>query len=125
MFNFSESATNAYATSIDYNCLPNLYLQDCVPAHQPFPGLATTPSARSGFYRLLDVLELLPKSTLLRICSALALIPSTFGLELDELLRRLLRRTSSGSPGDSPLARAKILRTSVKLTTPDSRPLII
>ena len=47
-----------------------------------------------------------------------------FGRELEELLLRLSLRISSGSPGCRPLARANRLRTSVKLTTPESRPLM-
>ena len=76
-------------------------------------------------HRLLDVLELLPSSPLPRKNSVLARMLSTFGLELEELLRRRLRRTSSGSRGDSPLALAKRFSISVKLTTPDSRPLML
>lgn len=49
---------------------------------------------------------------------------SVLGLEFDELLRRLRLRMSSGSPGDSPDARAKRFKTSVKLTTPERRPLM-
>jgi hypothetical protein len=41
-----------------------------------------------------------------------------------ELERRRLWRSSSGSLGDRPLARAKRFRTSVKLITPDRRPLM-
>lgn len=40
-----------------------------------------------------------------------------------ELERRRRWRSSSGSLGDRPLARAKRLRTSVRLTTPVRRPL--
>lgn len=43
---------------------------------------------------------------------------------LEELLRRRRRRVASGSPGESPLARARMLSTSVKLTTPLRRPLM-
>lgn len=51
------------------------------------------------------------------------LMPSTDGRVLDELLvRRRLRRASSGSAGERPLARARRFSTSVKLTTPDRRP---
>ncbi len=71
---------------------------------------------------ILPLLLLRRTSLLLLMYSALALTPSTFGrLEL-ELLLRLLLRCSSGSDGLSPLALAKMLSTSVKLTTPDSRP---
>ena len=42
----------------------------------------------------------------------------------EELLRRRLLRASEGSVGFKPLARAKMLRTSVKETTPERRPLI-
>lgn len=77
-------------------------------------------------YRLLlvalEILVLRPSSPLDRISSPLARTLSTCGRELVELLLRRRRRTSSGSPGDSPLARASRLSTSVKLTTPDSRP---
>lgn len=77
-------------------------------------------------YRFPLALELLLNSPLLRINSALALtLPSCAGLVLDELLLLLLRREASGSPGDSPLARARMLRMSVKLTTPLSRPLML
>ena len=43
---------------------------------------------------------------------------------LDELPLRLRNRSSSGLPGDNPEARAKRLRTSVRLTTPERRPLV-
>lgn len=54
---------------------------------------------------------------------ALTLMPSTLGRLLEELLvRRRLLRASSGSAGDSPLARASKFSTSVRLTTLDRRP---
>lgn len=54
---------------------------------------------------------------------ARTLTPSTLGLVLDEelVLRRLLL-ASAGSAGDRPLALASKLSTSVRLTTPESRP---
>lgn len=54
---------------------------------------------------------------------ARTLMPSTAGRVLDELLvRRRRLRASSGSAGDKPLALARRLSTSVRLTTPDKRP---
>lgn len=63
------------------------------------------------------VLELRPRSILLRKLSML-------GRRELELERRRRWRSSSGSLGDNPLARAKRFRTSVKLTTPVRRPLM-
>jgi hypothetical protein len=61
---------------------------------------------------------------LLRMNSPLGRMLSRVGLELEELLLRRRLRTSSGSMGERPVARAKRLRISVRLTTPDSRPLM-
>lgn len=62
------------------------------------------------------VLGLRPKSMLPRKLSML-------GRRELELERRRRWRSSSGSLGERPLARAKRLRTSVRLTTPVRRPL--
>jgi hypothetical protein len=90
------------------------------------PLLPPTPLSR------LETLALLPIS--LRLISVLCLKasalglppnPSKLGLTLEELLCLLLRfLVSSGSPGESPDARANRLSTSVRETTPDKRPLI-
>ena len=82
-------------------------------------------SIPSHNYRLLprlSLLESLETSPLLLGSSVLARILSICGrVELELLLLRL-RLVSLGSPGCRPLARAKALRTSVKLTTPDNHP---
>lgn len=51
--------------------------------------------------------------------------PSMLGRTLELLLCLRRRRVSSGSPGCSPLARAKRFKISVNDTTPDSLPLMI
>jgi hypothetical protein len=88
----------------------------------PFPAMV---------YRRLEALGLRPSSVLrpnsvlLLMASELARTLSARARILLELLLRLRLRVASGSPGDSPLARARILSTSVRLTTPERRPLML